>query len=68
MSASAQSATGSRRRVVVGAAIALMILGVFLAANAHLLYVALQSQPDCVAHEKSGEAVVGQFSAAKSSC
>ena len=53
---------------MVGAAIALTVVGVFLAANAHLLYVALQSQPDCVAHEKAGEAVAGQFSAAKSSC
>jgi hypothetical protein len=68
MSASAPSAVGSWRRVVLGAVITLTILGIFLAANAHLLYVALQSQPDCVTHEKAGEAVAGQFSAAKSSC
>ena len=56
------------KRIMIGTAIALTIMGIFLAANAHLLYVALESQPGCVAHEKSGEAVAGQFSAAKSSC
>jgi len=38
-------------------------------ANAHLLYVAVTSQPDCVAHVRSGEAAsAGMFSAAQSSC
>ena len=38
-------------------------------ANAHLLYVAITSQPDCVDHVKPGEtARGGMFSAAKSSC
>jgi hypothetical protein len=36
--------------------IALMLAGatltLFIAANAHLLYVAMRSQPDCVPHEK----------------
>jgi hypothetical protein len=27
-------------------------IAVFIAANGHLLYVALRSQPDCVPHEK----------------
>lgn len=27
-------------------------LTIFIAANAHLLYVALRSQPECVPHEK----------------
>lgn len=57
-----------RRRLAIGALIVLTVMGIFLAANAHLLYVALQSQPDCVAHGKPGEATPGQFSAAKSSC
>ena len=39
----------------------------FAGANAHLVYVAFQSQPDCVAHVKSGEAG-GGFRAAKSAC
>jgi hypothetical protein len=56
------------RRLAIGATIVLTIMGIFLAANAHLLYVALQSQPDCVAHGKTGAAAPGQFSAAKSSC
>ena len=41
-----------------------------LAANAHLVYVAITSQPACVAHSRTGEgnAERGQFSAAQSSC
>lgn len=41
-----------------------------IAANAHLIYVATTSQPDCVAHVRQGEgnAIRGQFSAAQSSC
>ena len=40
---------------------------VFVGANAHLVYVAFESQPDCVAHSKvPGEA--GRYSAAKSAC
>ncbi len=47
--------------VLVGAAVA-----VFAAANIHLLYVALSSQPACVPHAKgSGE---DGFMAAKSAC
>jgi hypothetical protein len=39
-------------------------------ANAHLIYVAVTSQPDCVAHLKSGEGdgQSGMFSAAQSDC
>lgn len=39
-------------------------------ANAHLVYVAVTSQPDCVAHLKSGEGdgQTGMFSAAQSDC
>ncbi|KQS88764.1 MULTISPECIES: hypothetical protein [unclassified Rhizobium] len=46
-------------------------LVIFFVANAHLLYVALQSQPDCVPHVKtSGEAAPGGvvYGAAKSAC
>ena len=40
------------------------------AANGHLLYVAITSQPDCVAHVRPGEGSGpnSRFSAAKSSC
>ncbi|WP_424630801.1 hypothetical protein [Bradyrhizobium sp. SYSU BS000235] len=42
---------------------------VFVAANAHLVYVAVSSQPDCVAHVKRGEGrSTASFSAATSSC
>jgi hypothetical protein len=39
------------------------------AANAHLVYVAMTSQPDCVTHIRPGEsAETGSFSAARSAC
>jgi hypothetical protein len=53
-------------------AISLLLVGVgialFIAANAHLVYVAFASQPDCLAHSRAGEDSAGSFSAAKSSC
>ncbi len=51
--------------VAVVAACLVLLAG----ANAHLLYVAITSQPDCVDHVKPGETSRGgTFSAAKSSC
>lgn len=41
---------------------------VIIGANAHLVAVALSSQPDCVAHLKAPGGVEGAFRAAKSSC
>jgi hypothetical protein len=68
MSARADSAraTGINWRLVsvlaAAAGVALLI-----AANAHLVYVAFESQPDCVPHVKSiGED--GTFRAARSAC
>jgi hypothetical protein len=45
-------------------------LALFAGANAHLIYVAVKSQPDCVPHVKaSGEAGSrGALSAANSAC
>jgi hypothetical protein len=44
-------------------------LFVLVGANAHLLYVAASSQPDCVAHHRHGEGDgTNSFSAATSSC
>jgi hypothetical protein len=43
-------------------------LAVFVGANAHFFYVAFDSQPDCVEHEKLGAADAGRLSAADSSC
>lgn len=42
-----------------------LCIAVFVAANAHLIYVAVTSQPDCVPHQK-GEG--GLYQAAKSAC
>lgn len=49
--------------VAVGAAFLVL-------ANAHLVYVAVSSQPECVDHLKAGDVASGpgQFSAAKPSC
>jgi hypothetical protein len=50
----------------------LVCIGLLLlvAANGHLVYSAITSQPDCVAHVRQGEgkATHQRFSAAKSSC
>jgi hypothetical protein len=50
----------------------LVIAGLLLVAGAnwHLVYVAVTSQPDCVAHVRAGagDAARGSFGAAQSSC
>ena len=45
-------------------------LALFFGANAHLVYVAMRSQPDCVEHVKPGQTSTRStpFSAAKSAC
>lgn len=66
MSAEATIVRRDRRWIwlLVGAVLALVI-----GANWHLVYVAVTSQPDCVAHVRGGAAGgTGTFSAAKSSC
>jgi hypothetical protein len=59
--------TMSRTRIISLLAVAAG-LAIFLGANAHLLVVAFQSQPDCVEHERLGTTGPGQYSAAKSAC
>lgn len=51
--------------LIVGAGVLLLAI-----ANAHLIYVAVTSQPECVPHLKGGEtaAGTGSFRAAKPSC
>jgi hypothetical protein len=51
--------------VAIGAGLLLVLI-----ANSHLVYMAIVSQPDCVAHVRHGEGVPepGKFSAARSSC
>lgn len=60
--------TTSRQRLklVVWLAAGLAFMGV-AGANAHLVYVAFQSQPDCVAHLKTAGGD-GGYRAAKSAC
>ena len=44
-------------------------LGILIAANAHLVYVAIQSQPDCVPHAKTAAQGEGApLRAARSAC
>jgi hypothetical protein len=52
----------------IGLVIACLL--VVVAANAHLVYVATISQPDCIAHVRQGEGSgeLGRFAAAQSSC
>ena len=56
-------------KALIWAAICCGLLLVLMA-NAHLVYTAVVSQPDCVAHLRQGEgdAKDGKFSAARSSC
>lgn len=46
-------------------ALAGLCVAVFIAANAHLIYVAVMSQPDCVPHQKEEGNL---YRAAKSAC
>jgi hypothetical protein len=61
--------TPFRTKAVVWAAVGAGLLLVLIA-NSHLVYMAVISQPECVAHVRQGEgsAKDGKFSAARSSC
>ena len=57
----------TRRRIWLAWVLVPAALLLFAGANAHLVYVAVQSQPECVEHAKTtGEG--GAYRAAKSSC
>lgn len=58
-----------KTKAVLSAAIGAGVLLVLIA-NSHLVYMAVVSQPECVAHLRPGEGASeqGKFSAAKSSC
>ncbi|MBN9244725.1 MAG: hypothetical protein J0I98_18225 [Mesorhizobium sp.] len=62
-----QGVAGRRNWRLISAAIAAAVLAVFIAANAHFIYVAFSSQPDCVAHAKEATDG-GALRAAESSC
>ena len=56
-----------RRKLVICLCIALGVIALAIA-NAHLVYVAVTSQPDCVAHlQDRGDGQTG-FRAARSAC
>jgi hypothetical protein len=59
----------SRAKTTILLAVAAGLLLV-IGANAHLVYVAVTSQPECVAHLRPGEgdAQADMFSAAQSNC
>ncbi len=57
-----------KRQTTFWVVVAVLGLAIVIGANIHFLVVALESQPDCVAHIKVGESEEGRFSAAKSSC
>ena len=61
--------TKPRARLAVWLAVSAGLLFV-AAANYHLVYVAITSQPDCVEHVRAGQGAGerGLFAAAKSSC
>ncbi|MGE0652495.1 MAG: hypothetical protein AB7P12_12200 [Alphaproteobacteria bacterium] len=56
-----------RSRILVGAGIIAGLLMV-IAANVHLVYVAMSSQPDCVEHIRAAGDAPGTFRAARPSC
>jgi hypothetical protein len=58
---------GTRNAIWLAVAAGLLL---FVGANAHLIYVAVTSQPDCVAHLRAGESNPQgtSFSAAQSNC
>jgi len=59
--------TLSRRALAIGAAVAAAL--VLILANAQLVQLAFESQPECIAHVKPGTtATHGSYSAAESSC
>jgi uncharacterized membrane protein YhiD involved in acid resistance len=63
------AATAAKRRAAIWLAVGLGLL-FLVAANAHLVSVAVTSQPECVDHVRPGEMnrTQTQFSAARSSC
>jgi hypothetical protein len=63
--------TSGRKRLRIPQAVWLLIPAAvlfFAWANAHLIYVAFSSQPECVDHLKAPEPGTGRFRAANSDC
>jgi hypothetical protein len=72
MTENAQPTGRAGRRATTNKALMYLMIAVatllVLGANAHLLFAALESQPDCVAHLKVGHEQDGAFRAAASAC
>lgn len=68
MTPDAERPSAARRRWKAGGlAFALAAALIVVAANAHLVWVAVRSQPDCVPHARSPGAD-GAYRAARSTC
>ena len=69
MSSTGTVARRDKTRLLLWAAVGAGLL-LLVIANSHLVYVAVTSQPECVAHLRQGEGDSrdGKFSAARSSC
>lgn len=67
MSAAAPRPLGRRGRWTL-AGIALAIVAVMAVANAHLVYVSVATQPECVPHLKAPDESGTTYRAAKSAC
>jgi len=48
--------------------VVLVFLLIMISANAHLVLVAINSQPECVAHDKVADSSTRYLRAAKSAC
>ncbi|WP_105441220.1 hypothetical protein [Neorhizobium sp. T25_13] len=64
MTETAEKSRGWFRPLLILSAAALLVL----LANAHLVYVAVSTQPDCVPHLKERGGSPGAYRAAKSAC
>jgi len=69
MSATDAAARQTRAKALLWVTISAGLL-LLTVANSHLVYVAIMSQPECLAHVRQGEGMSEQrrFTAARSSC
>lgn len=56
------------KQAAVVATLIVLGLAIFLGANVHLLYVAIESDSECVPHLKDRADGQGEYRAAKSAC
>jgi hypothetical protein len=66
--AGAGAKRSARKGIVLALALAALVVAVFVGANAHLVYVAVTSQPDCVPHAKEVGVEGAPLRAARSAC